>query len=239
MKQGPITNFDAPWRSVRHDHPCALVTEDGISLFYRGISRAEDFNPRVVGLARSGNGTPDGPYEFLRDPVLSVPGGGETPRVFRVGETWHIFYLQYTSPAQKKGRVYAHYQANDPTRWTLVSASVYESGSVPPGVGAADMCPIWTPFEEGPPWGRPDCMRTHSFFSPPITVSFTVTIVPCPKPAFMNPPATSRWCCACRNRGRTATTERRTAPSSTCATSSRPWSPRRAVLHPRKPTAWT
>ena len=66
-----------------------------------------------------------------------------------------MFFLRTKSTAQRAGRVYEHYVTNDPTQWMLVDDKVYESASPVPGAGAPDMCPIWTPFVDGPP-GAPE-----------------------------------------------------------------------------------
>ncbi len=155
VKHGPITDYGAPWRTMRHDDPCAVIVEDQIYLFYKGISRRGDRNARVIGLARGRVDDPAGPYELLPDPVLVTEPDGETPRVFKVGDAWHMFFLRTKSTAQRAGRVYEHYVTNDPTQWMLVDDKVYESASPVPGAGAPDMCPIWTPFVDGPP-GAPE-----------------------------------------------------------------------------------
>ena len=151
VKQGPVTDFSDPWRSVRHDDPCAVVDGDRIYLFYKAISWQGDRKSRVIGLAIGRVDDPAGPYEMHPDPVLVTGPDGETPRVFKLGDAWHMFFLRTKSRAQKTGRVYEHYATDDPTRWTLVDDKVYESFSPVPGRSAPDMCPIWTPFGAGPP----------------------------------------------------------------------------------------
>jgi len=151
VKQGPITDFGAPWRSIRHDDPCPVATEDEVLVFYKGIGSGKAYGNRVAALARAPIDRPAGPYTLHPDPVLSAPSGGEIPRVFRVGETWHMFYVRYAADSQLRGRVFGHYTATDPTEWTLVDDRLYESESPKPGQGAADMCPIWSPFAPGPP----------------------------------------------------------------------------------------
>jgi len=62
-----------------------------------------------------------------------------------------MFHMRYVSNTAERGRVYGHYTASDPTDWTLVNDHLYESQSRSPGQGAGDMCPIWIPFDPGPP----------------------------------------------------------------------------------------
>ena len=151
VKRGPITDYDAAWRNIRHDDPCPVVTEDEVVVFYKGIGHGEPYDNRVVSIARAPRDRPDGPYMLHPETVLKAPGGGEVPRVFRVGDTWHMFHMRYHSRGAVRGRVYGHYTAADPTNWTLVNDHVYESHSRKPGQGAGDMCPVWLPFESGPP----------------------------------------------------------------------------------------
>ena len=151
VKQGPVTDYAASWRAVRHDDPCAVVDGDRIYLFYKAISWHRSDRKRVIGLAIGRVDDPFGPYAMHPTPVLVTDPDGETPRVFKVGKTWHMFFLRTKSQAQTRGRVYEHYTTDDPTRWTLIDDKVYESASAVPGQGAPDMCPIWKPFCEGPP----------------------------------------------------------------------------------------
>ena len=150
-KQGPVTDGEAAWRAVRHDDPCAVVDGERIYLFYKALSWQGESRKRVIGLALGRVDDPAGPYEMMPDPVLVTDPDGETPRVFKLGDTWHMFFLRTKSQAQRSGRVYEHYATEDPTRWTLIDDKVYESFSLIPGEGAPDMCPIWTPFIEGSP----------------------------------------------------------------------------------------
>ena len=151
VKHGPVTDYGERWRSIRHDDPCAVVTDEEVLLFYKGIGPGQKFGNRVVALARTLLERPTGPYTTHPVPVLKVPGGGETPRAFRVRKTYHMLYLRYRAASQEAGRLYGHYTATDPTRWILVNDSAYESTSPQPGHGAADMCPIWSPFASGAP----------------------------------------------------------------------------------------
>ena len=151
VKQGPITNYDATWRNIRHDDPCPVATDNEIVVFYKAIGQGEPYDNRVVSIARSRRDKPGGPYTLHPRAVLEAPGGGEVPRAFRVGDAWHMFHMRYHSKGAVRGRVYGHYTASDPTRWTLVNDHLYESHSRKPGQGAGDMCPIWLPFDPGPP----------------------------------------------------------------------------------------
>ena len=36
-KRGPVTDYDAEWRSIRHDDPNAVVTDEEVLLFFKGI----------------------------------------------------------------------------------------------------------------------------------------------------------------------------------------------------------
>ena len=124
VKQGAVTDYGAPWRSIRHDDPRPVVIEDEILLFFKGIGPGDTYANRVIGLARTPIDRPAGPYEIHPAPVLRSERGTESPRVFR---------------------------GADPFHWELVNDDAYVTTSDRPGVGAADMCPVWTPFEDGPP----------------------------------------------------------------------------------------
>lgn len=146
-----VTDCDAPWRSVRHDDPCPVVTDDEILLFFKGIGPGQTYKNRVIGLARTPIDRPEGPYEVLPEPILVTGRGSESPRVFRLGDTWHMFALQYGVPDERRPRRYAHFSGPDPLHWTLVNDELLVTTSDRPQSGAADMCPLWTPFEPGPP----------------------------------------------------------------------------------------
>ncbi len=150
-KHGPVTDYGAIWRSIRHDDPRPVVFEDEILLFFKGIGPGKTHANRVIGLAHSPINRPMGPYTIYPEPVLCSERGIESPRVFRVGLEWHMFCLRYSMPGSSRMRCYGHYRGEDPFHWELVRDDVYVTTSNRPGVGAADMCPIWTPFSEGPP----------------------------------------------------------------------------------------
>ena len=151
QKHGPVTDYKAPWRSIRHDDPRPVVTEDEVLLFYKGIGPGSTYANRVIGLARAPVDCPTGPYHLEPEPVLRTDRGCESPRVFRVGDVWHMFVLRYSRPGSRRNRSYGHYMATDPFSWELVDDELYVTTSDAPGNGAADMCPIWTPFDSNPP----------------------------------------------------------------------------------------
>ena len=159
VKQGAVTDHGAPWRSIRHDDPRPVVTGDEILLFFKaiglddgpGIEPGDTYANRVIGLARTPIDRPAGPYAIHPEPVLRSERGCESPRVFRVGDEWHMFVLRYSTPERPGMRRYGHYRGADPFNWELVNDDAYVTTSDRPGVGAADMCPVWTPFEDGPP----------------------------------------------------------------------------------------
>ncbi len=167
VKQGTVTDYGAPWRSIRHDDPRPVVTGDEILLFFKGIGPGDApgigpgdapgigpgdaYANRVIGLARTPIDRPVGPYTIHPEPVLRSERGCESPRVFRVGDEWHMFVLRYSTPGRPGMRRYGHYRGEGPFHWELVNDDAYVTTSDRPGVGAADMCPVWTPFEDGPP----------------------------------------------------------------------------------------
>lgn len=151
VKHGPVTDYGAPWRSIRHDDPRPVVTDGEILLFFKAIGPGRSYANRVIGLARAPLSSPAGPYVVYPEPVLRTDRGAESPRVFRVGDAWHMFVLRYSAPDRPGMRRYGHYRGDDPFRWELVNDDAYVTTSERPGAGAADMCPIWTPFRDGPP----------------------------------------------------------------------------------------
>jgi hypothetical protein len=150
-KQGAVIDYGAAWRSIRHDDPCPVVTDKEILLFFKGIGPGKPYSNRAIGLARTSLDTPFGPYSVHPEPVLQEERGFESPRVFRIGDIWHMFVLRYAIPGSGRKRSYGHYVATEPTSWSLVNDDLYVTSSNNPGHGGADMCPIRRPFNEGPP----------------------------------------------------------------------------------------
>ena len=124
----------------------------------------------MIGLARTPIDRPAGPYAIHPEPVLRSERGTESPRVFRVGDEWHMFVLRYSTRERPGMRRYGHYRGADPIHWELVNDDAYVTTSDRPGVGAADMCPVWTPFEGRPaslgPW--PTASTTAPTATPPL-----------------------------------------------------------------------
>ena len=116
------------------------------SWFFKGIGPGDTYANRVIGLARTPIDRPAGPYAIHSDPVLRSERGCESPRVFRMGDE---FVLRYSTPERPGMRRYGHYRGEDPIQAGQHAA--YVTTSDRHGVGAADMCPVWTPFEDGPP----------------------------------------------------------------------------------------
>ena len=82
-KRGPVTDYDAGWRSIRHDDPNAVVTGEEVLLFFKGIGPGQTHANRVFGVARTPVGRPEGPYRIHPEPILRTDRGVESPRVFR------------------------------------------------------------------------------------------------------------------------------------------------------------
>ena len=136
VKCGPITDYDAPWRSIRHDDPCPIVVGDEILLFYKGIGPGTTRDNRVIALARAPVDRPEGQYEIHPDPILVTKRGSESPRVFRTDETWHMFTLQYSFEHEDLVRRYVHLSGTDPFHWDLVKRSVKGRRSSPLATGS-------------------------------------------------------------------------------------------------------
>ena len=149
-KRGPVTDYDAEWRSIRHDDPNAVVTGEEVLLFFKGIGPGQSHANRVFGVARTPVDRPEGPYRIHPEPILRTDRGVESPRVFRAGGEWQMFALQYSLPGDDRPRRYGHFRG-DLLHWELVNDEVLATTSDRPQHGAADMCPLWTPFEPGPP----------------------------------------------------------------------------------------
>lgn|GEM_PF-4905124 len=151
QKCGPVTDYAASWRSIRHDDPNVIATDDEILLFFKGIGPGETHANRVFGIARTPIDRPEGPYVIHPEPIMRTNRGVESPRVFRVGDAWHMFALQYSLPGDAKPRRYGHFSGPDPMHWELVNDEVLATTSDRPQHGAADMCPLWRPFASGAP----------------------------------------------------------------------------------------
>ena len=150
-KSGPVTDFEQPWRNIRHDDPCGVVSDGRIYVFYKGIGQGRPYDNRVFGLSWTSLDQPAGPYTHHPDPILQVSNGAEVPRVFKIGNDWHMFCLQYQK-MEGAYRRWHHYTAREPTDWHLADDELLTSHIKRPGEGgAADMCPIWRPFQEEPP----------------------------------------------------------------------------------------
>ena len=61
VKQGGVTDYGAPWRSIGRDNPRPVVTGDEILLFFKGIGPGAAYANRVIALVRTPIDRPAGP----------------------------------------------------------------------------------------------------------------------------------------------------------------------------------
>lgn len=141
-KHGVAADLKSNGRFLRLDDPCAVVQDGRIWLFFKAIQNGASNDNRVFMAAHTDANTPAGPFEWIDEPVLTVPGGAEMPRVFHDGERWRLLLRRF----QPDETIWEHYCATEPTRWQRVQASVFNGAGPTPGKKVTDICPIWTPF---------------------------------------------------------------------------------------------
>lgn len=130
------------WDSARIDDPCAVMKNDKIHLFFKGFQIFDtwDASNTKVGYARSGIKHPD--FQKRAEPIFSVPGGGEMPRVFLYQNEWHLFY-RFFNPGLTNGWLWQHFKSTDGCKWKRINRHLFKG--VTPGRGAADMAPVVGP----------------------------------------------------------------------------------------------
>ncbi len=119
QKQGVLVEPGDGWDSMRLDDPCAVLDGGTVHLFFKGFDNNRNRNHVRVGYAKAK--LADMNFRKHTEPILAVPGGGEMPRVFRKGDTWHMFYHHFG----KTGSTWQHHISDDGIHWRLFDSSFF------------------------------------------------------------------------------------------------------------------
>lgn len=119
LKHGVILEPGTGWDAMRLDDPCAVLDNGTVHLFFKGFDNNRDRNRVRAGYARAQ--LADMKFVKHPTPILSVPGGGEMPRVFRQAGQWHMFYHHFGGG----GTCWRHHVADDPKDWKLANPQFF------------------------------------------------------------------------------------------------------------------
>jgi beta-fructofuranosidase len=119
QKQGVLIEPGDGWDSMRLDDPSVVLDGDTVHLFFKGFNNNINRNHVQAGYATGK--LSDMKFTKHLGPVLSVPGGGEMPRVFRKDNTWHMFYHHFAN----FGHTWQHYISDDGINWRLLNSSFF------------------------------------------------------------------------------------------------------------------
>ncbi|MCB1122159.1 MAG: hypothetical protein KJT03_11460 [Verrucomicrobiae bacterium] len=111
---------DDGWDAMRLDDPCAVLDGQTVHLFFKGFDTNQQLNHVRAGYASAR--LADMQFTKYTTPVLAVPGGGEMPRVFQLGEQWHLFYHHFGAG----GSTWRHHVADNPKHWELANARFFD-----------------------------------------------------------------------------------------------------------------
>ncbi len=123
------------WDSMRMDGPCVVAVGDTLHLFYNAFDANKDRNRVRVGYAKASINE----LKFTKypEPILSVPGGGEMPRVFKTGSEWHMFYLHHKNYYSREGGYkWQHHTSRNGINWELSDPYFFNghSSAFPPDI---------------------------------------------------------------------------------------------------------
>lgn len=135
-----IVDLDADWRNMRVDDPCALVAGGQVHLYFKGFHAPLLDSRQNVQTGCAVANLDDMAFAIRPGPILVVPGGGETPRFFRLGETWHLF-LRHFHPAPGETH-WQHHTSQDGVCWRLNDPRLFSRPHCPRR-GPYDMAPIY------------------------------------------------------------------------------------------------
>jgi hypothetical protein len=120
-KHGIVLKSGTGWNSMRLDDPCALLEGDTVHLYFKGFDNNLDHDRICVGHSSAKLND----MKFISDPkpVLSVPGGGEMPRLFMKEDKWNMFYRHFSG----SGKPYSwhHHQSEDGISWNQNSKNFF------------------------------------------------------------------------------------------------------------------
>lgn len=128
VHRGPVVEPGDEWDAMRVDQPTAVVVGDDVHLFYTGYDDARDLARRKLGYATAKLAD----LAFIKhpEPVLAVPGGGETPRIFAFESEFHLFYQHFDHMDAARWR---HYVASDLPDFQLRDAHLFAGPHKKPG----------------------------------------------------------------------------------------------------------
>lgn len=119
-KHGVVIEPGADWDAMRLDDPCVVLDDGIVHLFFKGFDTNRNRDHVRAGYAYAR--LADMKFTKHAAPILTVPGGGEMPRVFRHGGQWRLFYHHFGHG----GTCWRHYVADEPTSWRLADARFFD-----------------------------------------------------------------------------------------------------------------
>ncbi len=134
VKQGVVLNREYSWESMRIDDPCVLNEDGKIHLYYKGFNDNVAKDNIKLGFASAD--IHNFKFSKLKNPILSVAGGLEMPRVFKFKGKWNMFLRHFNKGS---GTIWKHYVSDDGLGWKLHNECLFDCAGKKPGAGAADM----------------------------------------------------------------------------------------------------
>lgn len=138
-----IVGLDAAWRNMRVDDPCAIVVNGRVHLYFKGFGAPGPFQLGTHDILKCGYAVAD--LDDMRFGIRSAPlsglDGGEMPRVFTLGDQWHLLYRCY-APAPGAAH-WQQYTSQDGMDWRLHQTSLFTRPHDPRQASPYDMAPVY------------------------------------------------------------------------------------------------
>ncbi len=138
-----IVGLDAAWRNMRVDDPCAIVVDGHVHLYFKGFGVPGPFHDGRHELLKCGYAVAD--LDDMRFSVCSSPlpglDGGEMPRVFTLGDQWHLLYRCF-APAPGETH-WQYYISQDGIEWRLNQSRLFTRPHCPRNALPYDMAPVY------------------------------------------------------------------------------------------------
>ena len=122
-KHGVLLSKNDEWDSMRQDDPCLVINGNKAFLYFKGFQDNQDLNKVKVGCATADLEKME--FEKLPEPIMSVSGGGEMPRVFRDKNNWNMFYHHFNSD----GAIWQHHVSENGIDWLLHDPDLFSGHS--------------------------------------------------------------------------------------------------------------
>lgn len=134
IKKGVVFKQKYEWESMRRDDPCVVLEQNLIHLYYKGFNDNSNRDNIKLGYASADIKN----FRFIEnpEPILSVSGGLEMPRVF-IHKGNRNMFLRHFSPIG--GTVWRHYISLNGITWTIKNPCLFNCAGPNPGKGAADL----------------------------------------------------------------------------------------------------